>query len=616
MSDVPFVFPNPEILDQPWLERLESLRAMSSAPEALGPYRLLSLLGRGGMGSVYLAERADGRFDRRVAVKLLDPGFTLSREAGALAKLDHPNIARILDAGCAPDGRHFLVLQYVEGQSLAASTLASPEVIARCFLDLARALAHAHGRGVLHRDIKPSNVLIDGDGRPVLIDFSAATEAHPHAPDSTKTMYRAWTPSFASPEQLAGESGTQQSDLYSLGLLLRGVLNAKEPSPLEVDLRRIAGKASEELPELRYADATELARDLEAALRGQPLIARQPRRHLAWATLLRRHSFSAGLAVLAVAVAACVWLTAAQRNEREMERRIRALFSIASPSVSDSSAEDPNGLKARALLVGIEEWSKLRDEYGPRPEIMEGLFIVTVSYGQMLLGPTGSRVENLPQALPYLREAVRLSDNGFDSRTNSPKRACEIAARRLDARMALANAHLAVGDWKNAESAIQSSRTALNAFPRTEICHDARDVHSLELEAVSSRVLFAQGRWAELIPLRKDLLRRREALVDRAREGKLPNIHMLKMNAEHTRTSVGWALHASGKSAEGYPYYREALENLEALHRRAPSMRGVTYRLGKFHTEAAQIAAALGKNKVAAIHRVKAGEFDAAFAVN
>jgi serine/threonine protein kinase len=616
MSDVPFVFPNTEILDQPWLERLDSLRAKGSAPETLGPYRLLHLLGRGGMSSVYLAERADGRFDRRVAVKLLDAGFTLSREAGALAKLDHPNIARILDAGCAPDGRHFLVLQFVEGQSLAAATLASPEAIALCFLDLARALAHAHDRGILHRDIKPSNVLIGAAGRPVLIDFSAATEAHPHSPDSTKTMYRAWTPSFASPEQLAGESGTEQSDIYSLGLLLRGVLNAKDPSPLELDLRSIAEKASEELPELRYGAALEVAKDLESALRGQPLLARQPRRHLAWASRLRRHPFGVGLIVLAFAVAACVWLAAAQRNEREMNRRVRALFSIASPSVSDSSAEDPNGLKASALLVGIEEWSKLRDEFGPRPEIMEGLFIVTVSYGQMLLGPTGSRVENLPRALPYLHEAVRLSDHGFDSRANSPKRACEIAARRLDARMALANAHLAGGDWESAESAIESSRSALASFPRTELCHQARDVHSLELEAVSSRVLFAQRRWDELIPLRRDLLRRREALVERAREAKLPSIHMLRMNAEHTRTSVGWALHASGKSAEGYRYYFEALENLEALHRRAPSMRGVTYRLGKFHTEAAQIATALDRKKDAASHRIKAGEFDAAFAVN
>lgn len=605
MADVPSSFSIPDLFDQPWTDRLEALRAQSSTPGILGPYRILRLLGRGGMGSVYLAERADGRFERQVAIKLLDPGFTLSREAAALAKLDHPHIASILDAGSAPDGRHFLVLQYVNGTALSATTLASPEAIARCFLALTSALAHAHERGILHRDIKPSNVLIDGRGCPVLIDFSAATDAKPEARDSTKTMYRAWTPSFASPEQLAGEAGTVQSDVYSLGLLLRTVLNGKDPSPLELDLRRIANKAAEELPALRYSNAVEMACDIQAAIDRKPILAQRPRRHRAWALSVRRRPYLLGAAVLLMGLSVGLALAWMQQREREIERRIRALDSISTPSIADSSSDDPRGTKSRALLGSIEEWSKLREEYGPRPAIVEGLYMATQGYAHLLLGPAASRVENFEKALPYLQNAIRLSD----SMPLSEGRPCQVPGRRFDSRIALANAYLSRGELTLAGQLIEEARNVVHSFSESPACRIATSIQLMELDAVGSRILFAQKRWRELIPIRRNLLSRREAFAQLAREESWPDALNLQVATEHSRTSLGWALQASGNGKEAYRHYSLALSNLELLHRRAPSMRGITFRLAKFHREAAEIAASLQNANAEALHKAKAKEF-------
>lgn len=605
MADVPSAFPLSDFLEQPWTDRLEALRAQSFAPGVLGPYRILRLLGRGGMGSVYLAERADGRFERQVAIKLLDPGFTLSREAAALAKLDHPHIASILDAGSAPDGRHFLVLQYVDGTALSATTLASPEAIARCFLALTSALAHAHERGILHRDIKPSNVLIDVQGFPILIDFSAATDAKPEAPDSTKTMYRAWTPSFASPEQLAGEAGTVQSDVYSLGLLLRTVLNGKDPSPLELDLRRIANKAAEELPSLRYSNAAEMARDIQAAIDRKPILAQRPRRHRAWALSVRRRPYLLTTAVLFMGLSVGLALAWMQQREREIERRIRALDSISSPSLADASSDDPRGTKSRALLGSIEEWSGLREEYGPRPPIIEGLYMATQGYAHLLLGPAASRVENFEKAFPYLQNAIRLSD----SMTSTHGRPCQVTGRRFDSRIALANAYLSRGELLLSGQLIDGARKVVNNASDSNNCRIATSIQLMELDAVGSRILFAQKRWQELIPIRRSLLARREAFARLAREESWSDSLNLQVAAEHARTSLGWALHHGGNSREGFKEYNQALANLEILHRRAPSMTGITFRLAKFHREAAEIAVSLQNANAEALHKAKAKEF-------
>lgn len=195
---------------------------ITTLPERIGPYRTLGLIGEGGMGSVFLGERDDGEFDRRVAIKLIR-GFAGSsarerfrRERQVLAGLDHPNIALLLDGGTLADGSPYLVMEYVEGESLTDWLDGEPRNLRqrmRLFAALCRTVHHAHQNLVIHRDLKPSNIIVRKDGSPVLLDFGIAKLFGPDSADSD-TVTHAMTPAYASPEQLKGETVTTASDVF------------------------------------------------------------------------------------------------------------------------------------------------------------------------------------------------------------------------------------------------------------------------------------------------------------------------------------------------------------------------------------------------------------------
>ena len=208
----------------------------------IGPYRLLREIGRGGMGIVYLAERADGQYRRQVAVKLLrvthDPEMLRRRflaERQILASLNHPNIAQLLDGGVTDDGQSpFLVMEYVDGVPITAycdqQRLTIEERLA-LFREVCAAVHHAHSNLVLHRDIKPGNILVTPDRRVKLLDFGIAKLMNPVlGPDEhalTQTELRVMTPEYASPEQVRGDSLTTASDVYALGVLLYALLSGR-----------------------------------------------------------------------------------------------------------------------------------------------------------------------------------------------------------------------------------------------------------------------------------------------------------------------------------------------------------------------------------------------------
>jgi serine/threonine protein kinase len=187
-----------------------SLPQLESAGWRCGPYRLLDVIGRGGMGAVYRAERADGEVTQRLAVKLLPPGAgdaqreRFLQERQILASLGHPNIARMLDAGHGENGQPFLAMEYIDGLPIDvfASRLSARERIS-LFLKVCRAVAYLHRNLVVHRDLKPSNILVAADGEPKLLDFGIAKMLDV-ATDSTMTSMRMLTPDYASPEQVAG----------------------------------------------------------------------------------------------------------------------------------------------------------------------------------------------------------------------------------------------------------------------------------------------------------------------------------------------------------------------------------------------------------------------------
>jgi len=207
----------------------------------IGAYQILDELGTGGMGSVYLAARADDEFERRVAIKVvksgMDTDFVIRRfrnERQILANLNHPNVARLIDGGTTEDGLPYFVMEYVKGEPLLDycdnHKLSTTERL-KIFRDVCAAIHYAHQNLIVHRDIKPSNILVTEDGEPKLLDFGIAKLlASTGQPlDITQQNARLMTPAYASPEQARGESVTTASDIYSLGVLLYELLTGFRP---------------------------------------------------------------------------------------------------------------------------------------------------------------------------------------------------------------------------------------------------------------------------------------------------------------------------------------------------------------------------------------------------
>jgi eukaryotic-like serine/threonine-protein kinase len=213
-----------------------------AAGERLGPYRILEEVGRGGMGAVYLADRADDEFEQRVAIKLVKRGMDTDEvlrrfryERQILASLEHPNIARLYDGGVSDDGRPYLVMEYIEGRAMTAYCDAHRlgiDARLTLFRTACQAVQYAHQKLVVHRDIKPSNILVTEQGTVKLLDFGIAKllggEAQPTAP-LTRTEVRLLTPEYASPEQFHGMPVTTASDVYALGVVLYELLTGRRP---------------------------------------------------------------------------------------------------------------------------------------------------------------------------------------------------------------------------------------------------------------------------------------------------------------------------------------------------------------------------------------------------
>ncbi len=209
-------------------------------------------IGRGGLGTVYLAARADERFEKQVALKVvrrgLDTDDILRRfraERQILAQLEHPNIARLIDAGSTEDGLPYFVMEYVEGQSLLDYCEATGAGVAErlpLFRKICEAVAYAHQNLVIHRDLKPSNILVTAAGEPKLLDFGIAKVLTPEEDAYTQTIpsQRILTPEYASPEQMKGGKITTSSDVYSLGVLLYELLSGHKPY-------RLTSRSAEEI---------------------------------------------------------------------------------------------------------------------------------------------------------------------------------------------------------------------------------------------------------------------------------------------------------------------------------------------------------------------------------
>ena len=258
--------------------------------ERIGTYAIVKALGRGGMGAVYLAERADGQFEKRVAIKVLKRGTDTDEvlrrfrnERQILANLEHPNITRLLDAGVTGDGLPYFVMEFIEGTPITRFVQREHLDLSgrlELFLKVCSAVNLAHRNHIIHRDIKPANVLVKQDGEPKLLDFGIAKLLGDRDDgDVTVVVERRLTPMYAAPEQLAGQSATVATDVYSLGALLHELLTDQQPHQnvtaaktkheLKGQLDRIVRRAMEKEPLRRYPSVADLATDIEQYLNGR-----------------------------------------------------------------------------------------------------------------------------------------------------------------------------------------------------------------------------------------------------------------------------------------------------------------------------------------------------------
>ncbi len=332
----------------------------------VGPYRIIREIGRGGMGAVYLAERADAQFEKRVAVKVIKRGLDwdellhrFRQERQILARLEHPNIAGLLDGGSLPDGRPYLIMEYVDGEPLidhcSRRNLSAAERC-RIFAKVCDAVAFAHRNLVVHRDLKPGNILVTPEGTPKLLDFGIAKLAEPGADaGATAFQHRMLTPEYASPEQVLGQPATTATDVYALGAILfhllagsaphqfstrtheelRRVVCAEEtrrpsrvagttmPGRLHDDLDRIVLMAMRKEPNRRYASVDQLREDLERHFAGQPVLAHEDSLGYRTGKFVRRNAFAVAAGVaLSASILSGVLLTHREARIAAAERRI------------------------------------------------------------------------------------------------------------------------------------------------------------------------------------------------------------------------------------------------------------------------------------------------------
>ena len=377
-----------------------------------GPYRVLSLLGHGGMGSVWLAERADGLFTRRVALKLVHPALVSRvllersvREREILAGLNHPNIARLIDAGFAEDGQPYLALEYVAGVPITSFCDSRQLPICerlQIFRQVLSAVQYAHAHLVIHRDLKPSNIMVTPDGQVYLLDFGIAkllTEGEAKETELTRIGGRALTPDYAAPEQIAGAPITTGADVYALGVMLyelligerpyrlkretRGALEEailqSDPTPpsrviltetaagargtggkrranlVDSDLDTIVIKALKKSPAERYATANAFDEDIARYLRGDAVLAQRDSLAYRFRKFGRRHRLGIAAAsllllILAVGFAATSYEAriATQQRDVAVAARSRALTQTANSRLRDSDAQG-----AMAILLEL-----------------------------------------------------------------------------------------------------------------------------------------------------------------------------------------------------------------------------------------------------------------------
>lgn len=416
------------------------------APRHFGHYRVVRLLGSGGMGTVYLAERHDGEIEQKVAIKLLRPDADrpawrerFLRERQLLAYLNHASIARLLDAGHAEE-RPYLVMEYVDGVAIdeyaARIDLRSR---LKLFLLVCAGVAHAHRHLVIHRDLKPSNILVDTQGHPKLLDFGIAKLLDVEG-DETQTIERLLTPNYASPEQLRGDPQTTATDIYSLGAVLYTMVTGRSPreqlarstatnrtatggnitapssldSKIPRDIDFILRKALREEPDERYASVDAFANDVTALLDSRPVQARAGDAWYRTRKFLRRSWMPVSAVALAITgLSLGIWI--ANRQRAIAERRFNDVHQLSNKlfDVDQQVRSLPGAAKLRQLLVdtSLEYLRRLAVDVGDDPVLSLDVGTAYMRVGRVQGVPISPNLGQMDKAEENLQVAEKLVDS-------------------------------------------------------------------------------------------------------------------------------------------------------------------------------------------------------------
>ena len=446
--------------------RLESW----SGKRRIGPYELDRLIGHGGMSAVYLARRADGQFDQQVAIKLIDLPFVTAlfqerfrQERQILARLSHPNIARMLDGGVSEDGELYLVIEYVNGLSIqqyCARHALSIRARIELFKSVCAGVRFAHQNLVVHRDLKPDNIIVLEDGTPKLLDFGTAKLLTPvddgAESEFTRHGLRAFTPQYASPEQVLGHPISTATDIYSLGVLLfllitgvppyelkssttdemiRVICEEEPPKPsakavkgtVDADLDAIVLKALRKEPQERYGSVDQLVSDLQAYLDGRPVTAHQGSfRYFAGKFVRRNRRALAASALLCVSILAgmcgVIWQARiADSERRRAEARaedLRKLSGLLLSDIDEAIQKLPGSTPAQKLLVStvLEHLNRAAKDASGDPQMELDLANAYTRLGNVQGNPYDQNIGDTQGALSSLDRAVSIATEACPAR--------------------------------------------------------------------------------------------------------------------------------------------------------------------------------------------------------
>ncbi|HUA86374.1 MAG TPA: serine/threonine-protein kinase [Bryobacteraceae bacterium] len=629
-SAQPDIFPTlQDLLHEPPDGFLETLPPVAAdAPEQAwlaegmlaGPYRLERELGRGGMGVVWLASRADGSLQREVALKFpllysLDPALAnrFTRERDILAQLEDARIARLYDAGVTAQGQPYLALEYVEGEPITAyCDRLSLDVAARLklFVEVLRAVQYAHANLVIHRDLKPANILVTRQGQVRLLDFGIARllDSEETAPRDNTNTTRILTPDYASPEQIAGRAITTATDIYSLGILLYELLTGLRPRArdgeiqpsaaaidpaqaqarggvsarrlrwaLRGDLDMIVTKATRREPRERYGTADAFAQDVGRHLGGQPLLARPASAWDRTRRFVRRNKLAVSAAtaiVAAIATGGGIAWRQKLRADREAETAQAVTEFLEKDLLSQAASEAQAGpgkrpdpeIKVRTALDRAA--ARLPGKFYGQPAV-EAAIRQTIGETYMELGLYIPAETQLTRALELRRRALG-PDHPDTLKTTQTITDVLQRAGKYDAADALITTFL------EAERRLgrENSREAMAAMvTQAELAAIGRADYP-RAEALDRRVLDIERRvLGESDPLTLDTMNNFAAVL--ARVGKFPQAEEMYLRvieakrrglgADHpstlsTMNGLGVLYRNEGKYAEAEAMLKQALE--------------------------------------------------------